>query len=174
MTAVRTSLSPNQELTMKSMPILLALLLAIAPLPLLADDHANAHDTGHGHGPATDEVAAPATRWKADAPLAAGMQRIRVATQALAHGQHGHLDAAQIRALSAELRAAVRDMFANCKLAPEPDAALHPLLARVLAASESLDDGKAAAAVIAELESVLARYPQLFEDAAWDAPVRID
>ena len=39
------------------------------------------------------------------------------------------LDEAQVKAVAAELEAAVQDMIARCRLDPEPDAALHPLLA---------------------------------------------
>ena len=128
------------------------------------DSHtAAAHDTAPG------ETEAPAVRWQADEPLARGMKRVRAATQALSHGAHGHLAADQVKAIAVELDAAVQDMFAQCRLEPEPDATLHPLLARVLQASALLAHGEFDAAAMAELEAVLARYPLLFEDAAWSA-----
>ena len=116
------------------------------------------------------QASAPAVRWQADEPLSRGMQRVRAATQALAHGAHGHLDVAQVQAISRQLDAAVRDMFAQCRLEPEPDAALHPLLASVLQASARLSAGRFDPQALAELEALLARYPLLFEDAAWSAP----
>jgi hypothetical protein len=60
-------------------------------------------------------------------------------------------------------------MIARCRLDPAPDAALHPLLARVLQASARLAGGEFDAAALAELEAVLQRYPLLFEDAGWSA-----
>ena len=120
-----------------------------------------AHHSSHDHAPV------PGVRWRADAPLARGMQRVRAATQALSHGAHGRLDSAQVRAIVGELDAAVQGMFAQCRLASEPDAALHPLLARVVMAGARLADGRFDAQALAELEAVLARYPLLFEDAAW-------
>lgn len=152
-----------------SLALGLALLL---PLPALAGEHAHAEAAdpqAHAHetaAPAHD-AAAPATRWQPDAPLSRGMQRVRAATAALEHGEHGHLDAAQVQGIAAELRAAVDDMFANCRLDPEPDAALHPLLARVLTASRELSGGEFDQAALDELRAVLARYPELFADAAW-------
>lgn len=126
------------------------------------DAHA-AHHPQAGH----EEAALPAIRWASDAPLREGMRRVRSATEALSHAAHGHLDAAQVQAIAAELESAVQDMIARCKLAPEPDAALHPLLARVLQASATLADGTFDAAALAELEAVLRRYPGLFEDGDW-------
>ena len=136
--------------------------------PHAADSHA-AHAPPAEHASQAPMVA-PAVRWQADEPLSRGMQRVRVATQGLSHGAHGHLDVAQVQAIARELDAAVRDMFAQCRLEPEPDAALHPLLASVLQASATLAEGRFDAAALAGLEAVLLRYPQLFNDAAWTAP----
>jgi hypothetical protein len=93
---------------------------------------------------------------------------VRAATDALAHAGHGHLDRAQERALADEIAAAVNTMFAQCRLAPAPDAALHPLLARLLVASQALRERPAdadVADVAAELRAVLQRYDQLFDDS---------
>ncbi len=160
---------------------LIALLLAAPALgaavagpnepPVPAEGHAG-HGAQHAHGSqppaaADDADTAPAIRWASDAPLREGMRRVRAATEGLSHAAHGHLDVGQVRALSAELEAAVQDMIARCRLDPAPDAALHPLLARVLQASAVLAEGEFDAAALAELEAVLMRYPVLFEDADW-------
>lgn len=122
----------------------------------------------HAAHEALDE-AVPVRRWRPDAPLSRGMQRVRSATETLDHGGHGHLDDDQVRGIAAELKSAVTMMFAECKLDPEPDAALHPLLARVLTASNTLSDSGYDATAVAELQAVVARYPLLFEDPAWSA-----
>ena len=151
----------------------LAFLLAAAPANAGEPPHDGA---SHGaHAPpaeqaSDDQAPAPAVRWQADEPLSRGMQRVRNATQALSHGAHGHLDPAQVQAIARELDAAVRDMFAQCRLEPEPDAALHPMLASVLQASARLAEGRFDPKALAWLEAVLARYPRLFEDAAWSLP----
>ncbi|HEX4854900.1 hypothetical protein [Arenimonas sp.] len=143
-----------------------------------AAQDAPAGQATHGHDAAASAVEAdgdedhaedalPETRWAPDAPLREGMRRVRAATSALSHAAHGHLDEAQVQAVAVELEAAVQDMIARCQLAPEPDAALHPLLARVLRASAALAAEGFDPAVLTELEAVLARYPQLFEDAGW-------
>lgn len=155
---------------MNPIPLILVLLLG-SPGLALASDHAHAHGDPVAHTPTGhEEASTPAQRWAADEPLRRGMRRVHAAAAALSHAEHRPLDPAHVRGVAAELASAVSFMFANCKLAPEPDAALHPLLARVLAASQSLRGGAADAAVIADLRAVLARYPELFEDAGWPAP----
>jgi len=146
---------------------------ADAPPHAMHGDHAMhgthgsdaSHDAHDAHEPS---AANPADRWPADAPLVRGMSRIRTVADALVHASHGHLDAAQVQALAAELKSAVETMFIECRLEPAPDAALHPLLARVLAASQALSDGNFDADALAELRAVLARYAELFEDTSAD------
>jgi hypothetical protein len=150
-------------------PILRTLLLCpLLAVSVSAHGDADTAPSAHpGHpAQAMSRPGAPATgqRWQADAPLRAGMARVRVATDALAHLQHDHLDPLQVLALADELRSAVNTMFAQCRLRPEPDAALHPLLARILVASQALRDKPADAAPVAELEAVLAQYRKLFDD----------
>ena len=143
-------------------------LLVLVAAMLLAGIHcASAQETAGHHGVVQAAVAKPSTssaRWLADAPLKSGMARVRVASDALAHLQHGHLDATQVTALADEITAAVNDMFANCKLDPAPDAALHPLLARLLAASQSLRAKPADAAPVSDIHAVLANYETLFSE----------
>ena len=163
---------------------ILAFALAFVPcVPALAGDHGHAngqdtaaqdhgvahdaHASGDSHGARAAAAGFPARRWAPDAPLSQGMQRVRAATTALAHGGHGHLDQAQVRNIADELQSAVEAMFAQCKLDPEPDAALHPLLARVLGAATTLREKGFDAGALASLEQVLADYPRLFDDPAW-------
>ncbi len=158
---------------------LFAVLLATAPALAACSDTATAHP-GHEAPPAAPvheshaahdatDGALPARRWTPDAPLSSGMQRVRAATATLDHGSHGRLDDAQVRTIAAELKSAVDTMFAECKLEPAPDAALHPLLARVLVASNTLAEKGFDAAALAELQAVLARYPLVFDDPSWSA-----
>lgn len=119
-----------------------------------------------------DQPSAAGHRWVADASLRTGMQRVRRASDALDHLQHGHLDAGQVRALASEIDASVEFMFANCRLDPEPDAALHGLLARLLAASGALRDKPDDAAPVAEVRAVLAGYRQQFDDGEPARPRR--
>ena len=124
-------------------------------------DAAHAHDADAKLGP---EPAGTAPRWVADAPLRAGMARVRAAADVLAHLEMGHLGAPQVTAQADEIRAAVDFMFAECRLAPEPDAALHPLLARLIGISAALKEHPSDPAPMADLRAVLTRYAELFEE----------
>ena len=55
-------------------------------------------------------------------------------------------------------------MFANCDLEPEPDVALHGILARLMAASEALREAPADPAPVAGMREALADYGRLFDD----------
>ena len=92
------------------------------------------------------------------------MSSVRAVADSLVHASHGHLDPAQVPALGAELKSAVQTMFVECRLEPAPDAALHPLLARLLAAGQALADGGSADAALTEVRAVLARYAELFSE----------
>src|SRR5690606_37912687 len=121
----------NLELHMKrpdASALAIALALALS-FPALSGEHGHAdgappagersnatHDTraaddAHAAHAAATEY--PQVRWQPDAPLTQGMQRVRAATHALAHSDHGHLDEAQLRNIADELQSAVDDMFAQ-------------------------------------------------------------
>lgn len=116
--------------------------------------------------------AAAATRWPADTHLSEGIARIRLATDALAYAEHEHLNAAQVIALADELDAAASSIIANCKLEPAADEALHPLLARVFAASKALRSKPGSAAPVDELREVLRQYQLIFASSATDGGAR--
>lgn len=146
--------------------------LLLAGAATLSPSQVQAAESHHHHADqaASTEAVPPAGQlWQADEPLKAGMRRVRTAAMELAHLEHGALEPARTRELAVEIQAAVNDMFANCKLAPEPDAALHPLLARLLTASQALQDRPTDAAPVADVHAVLERYPQMFDDAEWAA-----
>lgn len=134
------------------------------------DDHA-AHDAHAAHG-AQDAHAAPAAipanhvPWTPDAPLVEGMARVREAVGTLAHHEMGHLEGSQVLILAGEIDAAIEHMFANCRLEPEPDAALHGVLARLMAGTKALREAPEDPAPVAGLRAALADYAGLFDDPA--------
>jgi hypothetical protein len=146
--------------------------LLCAPLLILAGalSSATAAAQSAHEGHAAHTATAPAQRWASDAPLREGMRSIRVAVQALEHYEHGHMGIAQASSTVALIDTAVNDIFANCRLEPEADVALHGLLARFLAGAEAVRTSQQVpVAEIAAMRAALARYPQLFDDPAWDA-----
>lgn len=156
---------------MKSTHFLIALaLLASAPLAFaraVQDAHAHSHEA---HAATAAETPAPAQRFAVDAPLQAGMGKIRAAVESLGHHEQGHLDNPQVVTLATEVEAQVQYLIAHCKLDPKADAALHGIIGQLLAASRALKDKPADAAPVARLRAALADYPKFFDDPNWPAP----
>lgn len=123
-------------------------------------EHAHQHDHTSAHAAESTPIAKDGTRWSTDEPLREGMGRLRDAVSAL------HEPDAD-RAGADAIDTSVRWMFEHCRLPAEPDQALHGLLARTLKASAELREGADRERALAELESVLADYPRLFDHPGW-------
>jgi len=111
----------------------------------------------------------PAERWATDAPLREGMAQVRVALDELRHHEMGHMSDAQARERAATIEAAIQSMFAHCKLASQPDAALHSILVPLLSAAQRLDKNPADKAAIATMREAVAPYARAFDDPQWPA-----
>ena len=127
---------------------------------------ATSHDHGHGEGAPALQLDA-GKRWATDAPLRAGMRNLREATETLNHYEMGHLDDTQRDNAVEKIDAAIKDMFANCKLKPEADAALHGLLEKFIVGANAARAGKFSKAELAPMQEALALYPQMFDDHDW-------
>lgn len=123
---------------------------------------ATEHDAHAAH--AAMPVQAPAVRWAADAPLREGMQRVTTALGELRHHEMGHMTDGQARERAVAIEEAVRFMFAHCRLAPEPDAALHSILVPLLSAAKRLDADPADKAAVAAMREAVAPYATRFDD----------
>jgi hypothetical protein len=88
----------------------------------------------------------------------------------LKHHEMGHMSAPMVVDRAAEVESAVLYMFANCKLAAEPDAALHGILVPLLGAAQALKADPQNVKVVATMRTALARYPRYFNDPGWDQP----
>lgn len=161
-------------------PLLLAAVAAVggataAPTEPSPAGHA-AHAAHHAHdaqdSPAATPAArsaAPARRWGTDAPLREGMGRVRAALDALGDYEHGHLSPAQARERAVQVEDAIGYLFANCALAPDADAALHGILAPLLAAAQRLNRDPADTAAVAAMRKAVTPYPLHFDDPGWAA-----
>jgi hypothetical protein len=126
-----------------------------------AEHHAHA---AHGAAPELAE----GQRWATDAPLREAMLRIRDGVAASAPAFHASaLSADAARALAAAVEADVQFMIANCRLEPEPDAALHALIGRMLGAAEALRAGPLSADGLPRLEAALNDYGSAFDHPGW-------
>ncbi len=171
-------------MTSRPLPLALALAVALAaagcaadsPAPAAADvdpapaqaaqaeahgqPGADAHD--HAHAAVDADVPVPDGHepWAPDAPLIEGMSRVRAAVTALEAAPDPAAAAGQV----AEVDEAIGYIFANCRLDPEPDAALHGVLARLMAASQALQADPADASAVASMRGAVANYEALFDD----------
>ena len=165
---------------MRSVPVAAALVLALVLVPGRAaaqEPHAGhathvAQDAHAAHGgletPAPSPVPAGHRPWAPDPPLRQGMARVREAMAGLAHHEMGHLGESTVLALADGIDEAIADMFAHCKLDPEPDIALHGVLARLMAGTQALRADPASAAPVAAMRAAMADYARLFDDPAAD------
>jgi len=144
--------------------------LVLAGLFALPATARPAHDHAHATHATQAPAAASAQQWPTDASLREGMRRIRVAVQGLEHYEHGHMGIAQASAAVTLIDDAIAGRFADCKLEPDADVALHGLLAEFMAGAEAVRTSpQVPVAEIARMRQALARYPQLFDDPRWDA-----
>jgi hypothetical protein len=136
------------------------------------------HGGHHGHHSPVSPAGVPADHvpWATDAPLRDGMRRMRDAIAGVGHDESGQSDQDQALVAATEVDQAAAYMFANCTLAAEPDAALHGLLARLMAGAQALRQHPVPAAALASMRATLVDYAQLFDDDTllWAEPAHGD
>lgn len=157
---------------MSRIPVFVLLAGAVLAVPLLhaegtaSQAGADAH-AGHHHHHAEDLALPPVpqTRWEPDAPLMAGMARVRTHMHALVESEAA--DAVAVRAQAEAIRSAVAGMFAECTLAPEPDAALHAILIPLNTHATRLLENPDAEAEVQAMHALVMAYPRYFNDPGW-------
>lgn len=123
----------------------------------------------HHHDAATMVATpVPAQRWAPDAPLQEGMRRARTAVVELQHYELGHMSETMALDRASTVADAVTFMFAHCKLAAEPDEALHGILVPLLSAAQALQADPKNVHAVAEMRTAIAHYPQYFNDPTWN------
>lgn len=143
-----------------------------------AHHQAHADHQAHAHPDAapTGLPDADAAKWAPDAPLMTGMRRLHAALDdGDHHGAHAAGNPAHALQLASRVDAAVAYMFEHCALPPEPDVALHGVLARMMAGARALrDDPADMETPLAAMRDAIADYPRLFDDPAFpaEAPAR--
>lgn len=147
-------------------PLLVALALVAAPASAGEQAHAGSHDLAAGAPP----VAAPAGRWATDAPLRDGMRAIRAVVAALGHDGPGHLGAGEASALAAQVDGHISRIVANCRLAPDADAALHGVLGGLSRGARALAEDPGDPSALPGMRAALADYARLFDDPAFQVP----
>src|SRR3546814_11827790 len=84
------------------------------------------------------------------------MSRVRTALDGLE--SESHPDDATVAALATDIDSAVDYMFANCQLPPEPDVALHAVLARLMANTRALKADPSDGPPVADLHAAVHHY----------------
>lgn len=131
------------------------------------DKHAApaSHDVHADHGPAP--VLTEGQLWPTDEPLRTAMTRIREAVERIDRHQ---LQAADANRLATAVEQDIAYMVANCRLEPEPDAALHALIGRMMNAAAMLRKDPMSDAGMPQLMVVLHEYQATFDHPGWTAP----
>ncbi|HZY33275.1 MAG TPA: DnrO protein [Rhodanobacter sp.] len=157
---------------MKSVKTVLALAcgLGLAMAAQAFPQHAHEGHAAH----ATAAAPASAQRWTPDAPLSEGMRRAHAAVDELRHYEMGHMSAPMAVDRATAVEEAVTFMFANCKLAAEPDAALHGILVPLMSAAQTLKADPKKVSAVADMRAAIAHYPQYFNDPGWDRPAPVE
>lgn len=137
-----------------------------------AEDHrsaSNAHADDTHHADHSAALTPPEGElWATDEPLREAMTRVRAAVaEALPAHESGSFDPASGLALAQAIEREVAFMIEHCKLPPEPDAALHVLIARMLTAANGLKSAPPEADAIPELAHVLEEYGTKFDHPGW-------
>jgi hypothetical protein len=158
---------------MKSVKTVLALACGLGLAMAAQASPQHAHESHAAHA-ATAAAPAPAQRWTPDAPLSEGMRRAHAAVDALRHYEMGHMSAPMAVDRATEVEEAVTYMFANCKLAAEPDAALHGILVPLMSAAQALKADPKKVSAVADMRAAIAHYPQYFNDPGWDKPAPVE
>jgi hypothetical protein len=154
---------------MKSINVVLALACGLGLAMAAQASPQHAHESHAAHA-ATAAAPVPAQRWAPDASLSEGMRRAHAAVDQLRHYEMGHMSAPMAVDRATEVERAVTYMFANCKLAPAPDAALHGILVPLMSAAQTLKADPKKVSAVAEMRAAIAHYPQYFNDPGWDKP----
>ncbi len=120
-----------------------------------------------GHHPDEEHAhhappAKPAKKFDADESLRLRMTAI-LKEMKLFHAPDSRPD---LPAVGRRIEATVQDIFKNCKLQPEEDAALHPILADLLNGAGLLKAGKAEGHAV--IHGALVRYGEYFNHPGWD------
>jgi hypothetical protein len=148
-----------------------AVLTAGVATPALPQAAAHDHRTAAPRALSLDH----GRKWATDVALRDGMGRIRgLVEPRLGDAHGGRLDDGQYRALAVRIEAEVGTIVAKCKLAPAADAALHVVIAEMLAGADAMAGRNAKLPAAQDLVQVAAAanaYGDQFDDPGFQ-PIR--
>jgi len=113
----------------------------------------------------------PGQKYESDAPLRTHMGNIRAQLQTKMSDVHqGKMQSQDYRELSDKIDKSVQSIFKECKLKEEADAALHTILAEIMAGSAAMKSeggSEARAAGFLKIAKGLESYALRFKDPSW-------
>lgn len=146
--------------------IMLSLLLTFPLSGYCAQSAEHQHHASGHPGPSLNQ----GKKWASDPPLRQSMDALRIAFQTrLAAIHHNNLATAEYKKLGDTTHSAVANIVAKCKLQPEADAALHLIIADMLAGADAMTGktkGKPSAGA-RKVVSALNSYGQSFDHPGW-------
>jgi hypothetical protein len=102
-------------------------------------------------------------KWETDAPLRAGMERIRT----LAEGFSWGFNADERRAFANVIQGQITFLIENCELAPEADASLHVLIADIQDGAGAIAKDNSGDRGMSSIRKALELYPRYFDHPGW-------
>lgn len=131
--------------------IVLGVSLAAAPAAQAKDEHAEHHHESGGLRLNQGK------KWETDEPLRNGMTAIKEELRKLSPSSY--------EVTGGKVSDSVGEIFKSCKLAPEADAVLHEVLAKILRGASDMKAGTIAKRRhgAQEVRKALAEYPRFFE-----------
>lgn len=133
------------------------------------DRHEHAHDRQHAHDPGAMKLALNKGRkWDTDEALRKGMSAMRAEVGRALHAIHdGKLDAAGYQALARSLEGEMAQVVANCRLAPDADAQLHIVLARLTEGVDAMKTDSPREDGAVKVVDALNAYGRHFDHPGW-------
>lgn len=155
---------------MNNSSILLAVVatLALLSVPRVFAQHDHGGQEAQADQIAAEVVSIPAQRHATDAALREGMSRIHAALEELRHYEMGHMPQSIAVERVASIKNAIDYLFANCKLDPDADAALHSMLIPLLSGVQAFNENPADTSTVTSMRDAIDDYPRVFDDPNWN------
>lgn len=107
-------------------------------------------------------------KWQIDQSLHTGMvniqQQLQLSLDAIHYNKFSH---AQFAVLASAVDKQLNFIFENCQLAPQADAQLHLLLAKIMQGNDLMKSGKNKKSGAVIVLQALQEYPRYFNDSNW-------
>ena len=148
--------------------LLLTISLLLSSQSLYAETGESGHDHGH-HGESDSTLSLnEGEKWKTDAPLRQGMQKINHAFMSLAPAFHNDtLTKPEAVQLAKSINQQVDYLIANCKLEPKADTSLHVLISELLEGASVVSKQPLSMQGMPRIHKALMQYPDYFDHSGW-------